>query len=387
MQFKRHEYLINIMILLITTALCLAIIEISLRSIYGYGYLDQPLMYQKFHQYDPEIGVVLSPGRKGLFRTAEGDRRYYVNINSDGFRGSEIIDRESPKIAILGDSYIFGYGMNQEDVFSTVLNSMTNSAVMNLGISGTSIDQMYLLLKRHVTNFIFSDVVIYISPNDFEDLLQSRRYGINSPYLVHIDETDTTYQFRFPEEPWSDQCRYIDSLDQVVCESQPLKTRAKLFLKQFLFTYVMRHQRLPPNIRGEQEHNKSFLQDFSYEKFGRLYQTPPRSERSPVSSQASPPLSEKMKRMSWILHKFHELAKAYQFRLHIVYDRIAAEEKVYLQQQYCPGRSCIDFGQYRQEFLKQYPNERLMCPRNPHWNEIGHRLFAYVLYDNLFKDR
>ena len=383
MPFKPPERLVNILILLITTSVCLVIFEICLRHFYGYGYLDQPLMYLKFHQYDPEIGLILSPKREGMFRTAEGDRLYYVNINSDGFRGSEIIDRESPKIAIMGDSFIFGYGMNQEDVFSTVLSELTNSDVVNFGISGTSIDQMYLLLKRHIITFTFSDVVIYISPNDFEDLLQQHRYGINSPYLVPTDET---YEFSFPEEPWSDQCRYVESIDQVVCESQPLKSQGKFFLKQFLLAYVLRFLRLPPDIRGEQAHNKSFLQSFSYEEFGRRFQTSPRSERSTIPSQTSQPLAEKAKRMNWILRKLLELAEEYQFRLHVIYDDLPQEEEAYLKQWYCPGRSCISFWQYQQEFLNQFPDERLICLRNPHWNEIGHCLFAYVLYYNLFDE-
>lgn len=382
MLFKIPERLINMMILMITTGLCLIIFEISLRLIYGYGYLDHPLMYRKFHQYDPEVGVVLSPNRKGMFRTAEGDRLYYVSINSDGFRGDEIVDRESPKIAVLGDSYIFGYGIDQKDVFSEILSSMTNLDVVNFGVSGTSIDQMYLLLKRYITTFTFSDVVIYISPNDFEDLLQNSRYGIDSPHLV---KTDETYEFRFPEKPWSNQCRYIDSLDQVICESQPLKLRAKLFLKQFLLAYVLRFQRLPPDIRGEQKHDKAFLQSFSYKDLDNRLQTLSLSERNTLFSETSQPLPEKMKRMDWVLQKFLELADEYQFRFHVIYDDIHEAEEAYLEQRYCPGKNCIDFGRYRQEFLEQYPDEQLMCQRNPHWNEIGHRLFAYVLYNKLFK--
>ena len=79
-----------------------------------------------------------------MYRTAEGDRYYYVKTNSDGFRGKEILDRHNPKIAILGDSFIFGYGVDQDNIFSTILNEFTNGRLINLGISGTSTDQMYL---------------------------------------------------------------------------------------------------------------------------------------------------------------------------------------------------------------------------------------------------
>jgi hypothetical protein len=44
-----------------------------------------------------------------------------VSINSDGCHGEEILDRQESKIAVLGDSFIFGYGVNQADIFSTVL--------------------------------------------------------------------------------------------------------------------------------------------------------------------------------------------------------------------------------------------------------------------------
>lgn len=380
MSFKIPDRLINLMILLVTTCLCVVILEISLRLVYGYGYLDRPFMYRKFHQYDPEIGPILSPNREGMFRTAEGDRFYSVKINADGFRGGDLVDRQTPKIAVLGDSFIFGYGVDQEDVFSTILDKMTAADVINLGIGGTSLDQMYLLFTRYLATLTFSDVVLYISPNDFEDLLHPVRYGISSPYLVR---TGATYAFRFPEKAWSDQCQYSEALDQVVCVSQSLKSRLKFLLKQFLLTDVVQHHRLPPNIRGEEAHNKTFLQTFSYERFAQQFHLPPGSTQLPRPSLTSEALPEKIQRMDWVLRQFIELSNRYHFRVHVIYDRIDQDEEAYLQQVYCPGRNCISFGQYRQEFRRLYPDESLMCPRNPHWNEIGHRLFAYVLYDNL----
>jgi len=55
MKSKIIGRIINIGILIISTTICLVIIELFLRFYYGYGYLNKPFMFWKFYQYDPEI--------------------------------------------------------------------------------------------------------------------------------------------------------------------------------------------------------------------------------------------------------------------------------------------------------------------------------------------
>ena len=88
----------------------------------------------------------------------------------------------------------------------------------------------------------------------------------------------------------------------------------------------------------------------------------------------------------WILQQFIQLAAKEHFRFHVIYDRLSKNEEAYLQQEYCQDPSCLSFRQSEEEFLSNYTDYNLRCPRNPHWDEIGHRLFAYVLYRNLFED-
>jgi hypothetical protein len=383
MKSRTLNIIINIGILIITTAICLTMVEIWLRLFYGYGYLDKPFMFQKFYQYDPEIGRVVSPNREGMYRTAEGDRYYYVKTNSDGFRGEEIQDRHTPKIAVLGDSFIFGYGVDQEYIFSTVLNELTDGRVINFGNSGTSVDQMYLLLKRYMNTFIFSDVIVYISPNDFGDLLDKRRYGIDSPYLI---KNNGTYEFRYPQHPWSDRYTYSETLDKVICNTPPSKKiLIKQFLKKFLITYVVRDRRLPPKIIHEQEYNKAFLTTFTYDEFKSNFQQQTELLSPYSKEQSAPQTSVKIEIMDWILRQFIELSRKNSFRFHVIYDRLSKVEEEYLQYNYCQEHSCISFHKYRDKFRQKYPDYNVLCPRNPHWNEIGHRLFAYVLYRNLFE--
>lgn len=374
---------INIGILIISTTICLVIIELFLRFFYGYGYLNKPFEFRKFYQYDPEIGRVVSSNRQGMYRTAEGDRYYYVKTNSDGFRGKEILDRHNPKIAILGDSFIFGYGVDQDNIFSTILNEFTNGRLINLGISGTSTDQMYLLLKRYITKFTFSDVIVYISPNDFSDLLKKRRYGINSPYLV---KTNGTYEFRYPQKPWTERCFYSETLDKDICNNLPLKIHIRKFLNKFLITYIFQHRKLPPKIVHEQESNKAFLKTFTYDEFKNNF--PKQITVSPYIStvQNSSQNSEKIEIMKWILNQFVELSREKGFRLHVIYDRLRKDEELYMKSNYCQKHSCLSFRQYHDDFISKYPEYKLICRGNAHWNEIGHRLFAYVIYRNLFED-
>jgi hypothetical protein len=371
----------NSTLLLFSVAICLVICEYTLRFLYGYGHLDKPYHFHKFHEHDPEIGVVLSPGREGMLRTFEGDRFYYVKTNSYGFRGKKIRDRKTPKVAILGDSFIFGYGVDQKHLFSTVLDSLSAREIVNMGVPGTSVDQMYLLLKRYIDSIYFSDVILYISPNDFADLMKTKRMRVESPYLIKAGDA---YKFIFPENKWPYGCSYSASSDEIVCDSLPFVKRIKTYLSRFMLVRTLYFKRVPARIKGEQKSSLDFALNYTYEDFkepAEFEQDSP-SHDTNCAQWLKP---EKISRMHWILGEFNKLAEEYEFNFHIVYDRLDIDNKesAYLEHCYCVRHDCISFDYYRRLFTQKNPEVNIICPRNPHWNEIGHRLFAYVLYDRI----
>ena len=101
-------------------------------------------------RYDSQLGWSLSPGWSGRHQHYDFDVRY--TINEYGFRGTfpeNISDKNRNRIAIIGDSFSFGLGVNDKNVFVEHLNdSVKETDYMNLSVPGYSTDQQLLLLKR-----------------------------------------------------------------------------------------------------------------------------------------------------------------------------------------------------------------------------------------------
>ena len=101
-----------------------------------------------------------------------GEYNVDISTNSDGLRGAKNYDRTPPagtrRIAILGDSYAFGYGCNDDQVVSAVLENDLNDAppvggrkseVLNFGVSGYGQSEE-LILYRNKTRLYHPDTVI-----------------------------------------------------------------------------------------------------------------------------------------------------------------------------------------------------------------------------------
>lgn len=72
-------------------------------------------------KYDPELFYTLKPG-KGRYESFEFDIPLY--INSKGLRDDEK-SLMKPKIIFLGDSFTMGWGVGQEESFSSVFEKKT----------------------------------------------------------------------------------------------------------------------------------------------------------------------------------------------------------------------------------------------------------------------
>ena len=73
------------------------------------------------------------------------------------------------RVAVVGDSYVWGFGVEQEEVLTSRMQTLCpHLEVINLGVSGYSTDQEFLLYKERGVLFEPDVVVLVIAPNDFE---------------------------------------------------------------------------------------------------------------------------------------------------------------------------------------------------------------------------
>lgn len=136
--------------------------------------------------YDPRLGWVLSPSWRGRHRRYEYDVGYATNALA--FRGPEAAARE-PAALWLGDSFTFGFGVNDGETFVDRLDAARAGGLrhVNLGVPGYSTDQEALLLERRLSTFDarFVGVVVYLG-NDLIDnaLAFPMQADTAKPYFV-----------------------------------------------------------------------------------------------------------------------------------------------------------------------------------------------------------
>ena len=102
-------------------------------------------------QVDRALGWVLTPRWRGQHDHHDFSASY--TVNASGFRGTDTAPAAGqPVIAIVGDSFTFGTGVNDHDVFSALLDRRDPSAgrVYNFGVPGYSTDQEVLLVEQRV---------------------------------------------------------------------------------------------------------------------------------------------------------------------------------------------------------------------------------------------
>ncbi len=112
-----------------------------------------------------------------------------VHQNQYGMRGPDDIQLNKTsgkkRVLVLGDSYVWGYGVDQSKLFSAPEVHGNNEEILNFGVSGYGTDQEYLLYLRKGTDFVVDEVVVALTPyNDVANNLASEQYSYLKPYFT-----------------------------------------------------------------------------------------------------------------------------------------------------------------------------------------------------------
>jgi hypothetical protein len=182
----------NLLLLLVSTLLVLAGLEVAIRQ----GLVPLPeylntspwwkeawfrtrrgIIPQEFVKLDPDLGWVPAPDLDGLI--LEGAP---IGTNSRSLRGKREIPLErsdAPRIAVTGDSFVFGQCVADEDTFPAQLaRLLPGSEVLNLGVMGYGHDQALLRLRRDGLPFQPDVAVLGFHRDDVHrNRLSFREYG------------------------------------------------------------------------------------------------------------------------------------------------------------------------------------------------------------------
>jgi lysophospholipase L1-like esterase len=147
----------------------------------------------------------VSHGNFPLYHMIPNQYKFTMNINSDGFRGSEIssIDSNNYKIFLTGGSTAFGFGSTSDKTtVSGYLQTFfdqeypeKNVEIINAGIISADSYREILLIKEKIIKYLPDMVISYTGVND------SGGYS-RQIILDEIHDVDEPQKFQFKNYPW-----------------------------------------------------------------------------------------------------------------------------------------------------------------------------------------
>ena len=148
---------------LMGAAIGLAVVEIGLRYYTGYVQ-SREQMAPGFLVYHPQFGWQMAPNWSGRHVHFDFDVRY--TTNAQGLRGAVWPDPAASsgrRIAVVGDSFTFGLGVNDDETFVQRLNAVdSHNTYLNAAVAGYSTDQQFLFLKDRLASWDVDELILVV---------------------------------------------------------------------------------------------------------------------------------------------------------------------------------------------------------------------------------
>lgn len=170
-------------LLVISLSIALVAAELAFRAFLPlasrrsrYARLRHVIQYNpRFVREDPELGWVMHPGLDLRFENPEeGGFSTRIRTNTAGFRDDEPSLR-APRLLVLGDSFAFGWGVEESEALPARLEAALGIPTLNLGVSGYGTVQELLLFRRMAARFPLAGATVLLVTffNDLEDNLRT----------------------------------------------------------------------------------------------------------------------------------------------------------------------------------------------------------------------
>lgn len=155
----------NVLVLVITVLALLVGTEILLRIVY------HPQFVGSVIRYDPLLGWSLAPRARLVSNDPDRGFHDHIDINAFGLREREIETKKRPgvrRILVIGDSVVFGSGLEAGERFSDLLARTlgNNVEVINAGVPGWGNDQELLFYETKLRSLNPDVVVLTITGNN-----------------------------------------------------------------------------------------------------------------------------------------------------------------------------------------------------------------------------
>jgi len=118
-------------------------------------------------EFDPVLGTKYK--KNSIHRVISQYNEFEVNyeINEYGLRSSELnLDTANNfKILGIGNSFLEGWGVNEDSTFISLYNKSVKRKIINAGISGYGVIQSSLITKKYLEKFNPQKVILFFVPS------------------------------------------------------------------------------------------------------------------------------------------------------------------------------------------------------------------------------
>ena len=216
----------------------------------------------KFTRYDRLLGWHGTENAENDFEWL--DTRNHVLQNRFGYRGSEYEYQRTGKrrILALGDSFVWGFGVEDHDIFTNIMEQRSNNTIemINMGVSGYGNDQEYLLWREKGYQWKPDDVILMIMiDSDLHDNIFSSRYGYPKP-IFQFNEKGKLTLANVPvplrTKPWQDPTKkYNTGQSKLIHEVLTHSIIANMVINAIsksssIRAYLESHSIIPPRTIG-----------------------------------------------------------------------------------------------------------------------------------------
>ena len=339
MKINSRVFLTNLSLIIISTLFALLLSEIALR-IMGLKPMYVSPERDRFWKYDSLLGWAHEPGEEGIFETAEF--RTSVRINEKGLRDrppSYERQNDIERILVLGDSFAWGYGVEESERFSQLLEKSLDVEVINAGVSGYSTDQELLWYRSEGIKYETDLVLLIIAGNDVGD---NDREIVSTIYYKpkFVFENGQLVAKGYPVPKTSPQGRFIYSLSQ--------RSALTYFLVQRYYDFI--------SLYSKMKIDSDYV-------------------NSPVSGISAK--SEPFKLTIALIDEIQKIAHQRKAKFMIVatdrwWDSQSTETyKDFINALRTEGYLVLDV-----ESMRGFDPELMLIPNDGHWNQAGHEFVA-----------
>lgn len=182
--------------------------------------------YSTFPLSGPSNLKTIFCNENGYYSIYQSDRYGFNNPNNEW-------DKKEIEYLLVGDSFTQGACVNRPNDISSVLRSITNKSVLNLGIGGNGPLIEYATLREYLDTNVKKVLWVYYEGNDLSNL---RNEKTNTILINYLNDLNFTQNLKFKQKE-------IDEINFKLLERASKNVKKKTFKSQILKFIKIRNSR------------------------------------------------------------------------------------------------------------------------------------------------